>query len=50
MKEITVTLRLKELKEKVKNYVKSTKGGYYFEIFFASNRVQSKPFKVHNGK
>lgn len=50
MKEIKVYLNLYELKDKVKKYLPRVDGGYYFEIFLASKRVITKPFRVSNGK
>lgn len=50
MKEISVHLNLIELKDKVKKYLPRVDGGYYFEIFLASRRMATQPFRVSNGK
>ena len=48
MKEYIITILLDKLIDKNAKYIPSIEGGYYFEIFFASNRICSKPFKVNN--
>jgi hypothetical protein len=50
MREISINLNLKGISKKVKQYLKNIPGGYFFEIFLASNRIVSKPFKIVNGK
>ncbi|KRX08830.1 hypothetical protein PPERSA_08934 [Pseudocohnilembus persalinus] len=50
MKEIKIWMHLQELKDKVRKYLPRVDGGYYFEIYFASNRVTTLPFRVQNEK
>lgn len=48
MKEIKIFITLKKLIDKVNKYIPFKDGGYYIEIFFASNKIISKPFRVNN--